>query len=186
MYKRQEHQPTDFRVVGLHKNAPCILGLKVDEQCIKLLPRDKVRRIKDPYVCIAAQASSQAKYWNNGRGWLNVVKHLKTLGYRVLCIDRENNYGMGSRFNIIPYGAEDFTGRRPLQERIDLLYHADFFIGLSSGLSWVANGVGIPVSYTHLRAHETRHDLVCRLLLEKKNSETTRLGMISYAVFRRN
>ena len=32
----------------------------------------------------------------------------------------------------------------------------------------VLNTVG-PVSYTHLRAHETRHDLVCRLLLEKKN-----------------
>src|SRR5450759_5882952 len=31
------------------------------------------------------------------------------------------------------------------------------------------------VSYTHLRAHETRHDLVCRLLLEKKkkNDNTT-------------
>ena len=26
-----------------------------------------------------------------------------------------------------------------------------------------------PVSYTHLRAHETEADLVCRLLLEKKN-----------------
>src|SRR5450756_2061712 len=26
---------------------------------------------------------------------------------------------------------------------------------------------GEAVSYTHLRAHETRHDLVCRLLLEK-------------------
>ena len=26
----------------------------------------------------------------------------------------------------------------------------------------------IPVSYTHLRAHENRQDLVCRLLLEKK------------------
>src|SRR5659263_211658 len=26
----------------------------------------------------------------------------------------------------------------------------------------------VSVSYTHLRAHETRHDLVCRLLLEKK------------------
>ena len=25
-----------------------------------------------------------------------------------------------------------------------------------------------PVSYTHLRAHETRSNLVCRLLLEKK------------------
>ena len=33
-----------------------------------------------------------------------------------------------------------------------------------------------PVSYTHLRAHETRHDLVCRLLLEKKKK-------ISYDVF---
>src|SRR5450756_2966318 len=29
----------------------------------------------------------------------------------------------------------------------------------------------IPVSYTHLRAHETRHDLVCRLLLEKKKKK---------------
>src|SRR5450756_3213939 len=27
------------------------------------------------------------------------------------------------------------------------------------------------VSYTHLRAHETRHDLVCRLLLEKKKKK---------------
>src|SRR5665648_1136346 len=29
---------------------------------------------------------------------------------------------------------------------------------------------GSAVSYTHLRAHETRHDLVCRLLLEKKKT----------------
>ena len=43
-----------------------------------------------------------------------------------------------------------------------------------------------PVSYTHLRAHETRHDLVCRLLLEKKKilslihiSETPRQAEIS-------
>src|SRR5665648_482145 len=30
------------------------------------------------------------------------------------------------------------------------------------------------VSYTHLRAHETRHDIVCRLLLEKKNDQDDR------------
>ena len=44
-----------------------------------------------------------------------------------------------------------------------------------------------PVSYTHLRAHETGRNLVCRLLLEKKKiikiSKPTRLGMISNAVF---
>src|SRR5450759_2925847 len=36
---------------------------------------------------------------------------------------------------------------------------------------WInGHSLGVrPVSYTHLRAHETRHDLVCRLLLEKKN-----------------
>src|SRR5450756_2359537 len=32
---------------------------------------------------------------------------------------------------------------------------------------------GASVSYTHLRAHETRHDLVCRLLLEKKKKKKT-------------
>ena len=30
-----------------------------------------------------------------------------------------------------------------------------------------------PVSYTHLRAHETPEHLVCRLLLEKKKKTTT-------------
>ena len=33
------------------------------------------------------------------------------------------------------------------------------------------------VSYTHLRAHETVLDLVCRLLLEKKNSITDKTQM---------
>eukprot|EP00658_Telonema_sp_P-2_P050768 TRINITY_DN387_c0_g1_i4.p1 TRINITY_DN387_c0_g1~~TRINITY_DN387_c0_g1_i4.p1 ORF type:complete len:125 (+),score=37.62 TRINITY_DN387_c0_g1_i4:89-463(+) len=33
----------------------------------------------------------------------------------------------------------------------------------------------IPVSYTHLRAHETPEHLVCRLLLEKKKKKTKKL-----------
>ena len=37
------------------------------------------------------------------------------------------------------------------------------------------------VSYTHLRAHETVLDLVCRLLLEKKNKTQTQIIMIIYA-----
>ena len=31
--------------------------------------------------------------------------------------------------------------------------------------------ISVPVSYTHLRAHETVLDLVCRLLLEKKKDQ---------------
>src|SRR5450756_248531 len=34
-------------------------------------------------------------------------------------------------------------------------------------LGLIGSGGVHAVSYTHLRAHETRHDLVCRLLLEK-------------------
>ena len=38
----------------------------------------------------------------------------------------------------------------------------------SQGPLWSEGGDRGPVSYTHLRAHETREDLVCCLLLEKK------------------
>ena len=54
-----------------------------------------------------------------------------------------------------------------------------FSVGLNVGepnesiVLVITGGVGLlcallPVSYTHLRAHETVLDLVCRLLLEKK------------------
>ena len=38
----------------------------------------------------------------------------------------------------------------------------------------------VPVSYTHLRAHETVLDLVCRLLLEKKKQKLTTYFYDSY------
>ena len=138
------HQPTDFRVIGLALNIPYILGLDVVERRPILTPSKK-RSIKEPYVCIAAQATSHAKYWNNTRGWMETIDFLKALGYRVLCIDKEKVHGSGRHWHTIPYGCEDFTGSLPLQERVDMLAHADFFIGLSSGLAWLAWGAGTPV-----------------------------------------
>ena len=139
------HQPVDFRVVGLQRNAAHILSLPAEEVRPIILPKNTERVVKEPYVCIATQATSQAKYWNNPGGWISVIKYLKNKGYRVLCIDKDISNGHGSRWNTIPYGAEDFTGALPLQDRVDLLYHADFFVGLSSGLSWLAWGVGKPI-----------------------------------------
>src|SRR5450759_3168984 len=54
-----------------------------------------------------------------------------------------------------------------------LLSTGDVFTFTSTSLALAIGYSGTygdlrPVSYTHLRAHETRHDLVCRLLLEKK------------------
>ena len=131
--------------MGLQNHAAYLLGVEPGELRVKLTPSKQPRQVKEKYVCIAAQATAQCKYWNNAYGWLNTVEYLKKLGYRVLCIDRDAITVSGLHGNSIPYGAEDFTGNRPLQERIDLLYHADFFIGLASGLSWLAWGVGKPV-----------------------------------------
>lgn len=138
------NQPIDFRKVGFHRSAGYILGVDPREAPPRL-NLSAERKITEPYVCIAVQSTCQAKYWNNGHGWSEVVSHLKLLGYRVLCIDRQAHYGQGFVWNHIPYGAEDFTGNHPLQARLDLLAHADFFVGLGSGLSWLAWGAGIPV-----------------------------------------
>lgn len=139
-----DHQPVDFRQVGFHRSAGWILGTDPRESPPRL-NLSAPRIIEEPYVCIATQSTCQAKYWNNGTGWSEVVAHLKTLGYRVLCIDLHAHHGDGFVWNHIPWGAEDFTGRLPLQERVDLLHHASFFIGLPSGLSWLAWACGIPV-----------------------------------------
>jgi len=106
---------------------------------------DDSRPIPEPYVCIGVQSSSQAKYWNNPDGWRGVVKFLKSLGYRVICIDQKPVYGQGLIWNHLPNGAEDETGDHPLAERVRWLKHADFFIGLSSGLSWLAWAAETPV-----------------------------------------
>src|SRR5665648_1184272 len=46
------------------------------------------------------------------------------------------------------------------------------FVATANSILMVgAKPVFAAVSYTHLRAHETRHDLVCRLLLEKKKKK---------------
>lgn len=144
-HKDRDSQPTSWHTVGLQRNVAYILGLEPKEIRTVITPTNKERVIKEPYVCIAAQASAQSKYWNNAVGWMDVNKFLKEQGYRVLCIDRERTYGPGYKPNTIPWGSEDFTGNIPLAERVNMIQHADFFIGLSSGLSWVAWAVGKPV-----------------------------------------
>ena len=54
-------------------------------------------------------------------------------------------------------------------ERINaVLNEKDFSPGKKDRASEIVRAQMTPVSYTHLRAHETPEHLVCRLLLEKK------------------
>ena len=146
-------QPCDFRLVGLHRTAGHILGVDPDEVPPKLVVEDGPPPIDGPYVCIAVQSSTQCKYWNNPAGWSEIVRFLREAGYRVVCIDQKPFHGAGLIWNHIPHGAEDQTGDRPLSERARWLKHAAFFVGLSSGLSWLAWAAGTPVvmisGFTH-------------------------------------
>lgn len=146
-------QPCDFRLVGLHRTARYILGVDPAETAPRLAIPDDTRPIAEPYVCIAVQSSTQAKYWNNPFGWHDIVAFLKGAGYRVVCIDQRAVHGTGVVWNHIPHGVEDQTGDRPLAERARWLRHAEFFVGLSSGLSWLAWAAGTPVvlisGFTH-------------------------------------
>lgn len=151
--KECNQQPTDFRFVGLHRTAGYILGVSPHEEAPRLHLPDESRPIPEPYVCIAVQASTQCKYWNNPTGWQDVIAFLKSKGYRVICIDQKTVHGTGLVWNHIPHGAEDETGNRPLAERARWLKHADAFIGLSSGLAWLAWAAGTKVvmisGFTH-------------------------------------
>ncbi|HEX3984354.1 MAG TPA: autotransporter strand-loop-strand O-heptosyltransferase [Acidisoma sp.] len=148
-----EWQPTDFRHVGLHRTAGYILGVDPTEEAPRITLPDESRPIQEPYVCIAVQASTQCKQWNNPHGWREVIAFLKEQGLRVICIDQKPVTGHGIVWNHIPHGTEDETGDRPLAERARWLRHAAAFIGLSSGLAWLAWAAGCPTvmisGFTH-------------------------------------
>lgn len=147
------YQPCDFRLVGLHRTAGYILGVDPEEARPRVMLADDSRPIEGKYVCIASQSTTQSKYWNHPGGWQAIVQFLKDHGYRVICIDQKATHGSGLVWNHIPYGSEDQTGDTPLVERARWLKHAEFFVGLSSGLSWLAWAMETPVvmvsGFTH-------------------------------------
>ena len=66
--------------------------------------------------------------------------------------------------------ASDVYKRQAIHIAVALAAGADEFISGEKPTKpmFRVKEIVIPVSYTHLRAHETVLDLVCRLLLEKK------------------
>ena len=80
-------------------------------------PRSPDRPIPDRYVCIAAQSTTQAKYWNNPFGWREVISFLKAEGYEVVCIDRAAASGHGLIWNhrITCRMVRGTTGNRPFR-----------------------------------------------------------------------
>ncbi|UPO79562.1 autotransporter strand-loop-strand O-heptosyltransferase [Parasaccharibacter sp. TMW 2.1888] len=138
-------QPNDYRQTGLSHMGAYILGLPPQDRKPRIVVDPGGRPMEEPYVCIGAQASGLSKYWNNPRGWYDLIRFLKEKGYKVVCIDKDRVAGPVTAVRTIPYGAQDETGPRPLTERARWLKHAEFFVGTSSGLSWLAWAAGARV-----------------------------------------
>lgn len=137
-------RPIDHQSLGMQRAVEAILGLPYEDVKCRL-HRGSKRPFPEPFVCISTMATNPGKYWNFPDGWNTIIRFLKKLGYRVLDIDRDSKLTFAGKEYTIPSEAEDFTGLFPIQERLDLLEHAEFFIGLPSGLSWLAWNADIPV-----------------------------------------
>jgi len=115
-----------------------ILGLSYKE--IKpILP--KLGKKKKKMVTIAIHSTAQAKYWNNPTGWQDVVDFLVNKGYEVRLLSREEDGYMG---NLNPKKIKQ-QPPSTTKELIKTIQESEFFIGISSGLSWLAWGSGVPV-----------------------------------------
>ena len=137
--------PVNPKTITLQKVASAILGLEFKEEKPILTFSNTANSYKK-YVCIATQSTAQCKYWNNKAGWEQIIKHLNNAGYDVWCIDRYSSYGNSNKkMNHIPKGAIDKTGDFPLELRMSQIHNAEFFIGLGSGLSWLAWALNKPV-----------------------------------------
>jgi autotransporter strand-loop-strand O-heptosyltransferase len=130
--------PNDYKKQPLQKTATDILGLEYTEIRPKLnlpnLPKKKK-------VGIGFHSTAQAKYWNNPDGWQKVVDYLNSLGYECMIYSKE---GDGYMKNNYPKGITIYKGGN-LQEVIDDLSTCELFIGLGSGLSWLAWACKLPL-----------------------------------------
>jgi autotransporter strand-loop-strand O-heptosyltransferase len=128
--------------LSLQEHMADILNLRIKDEIkpkISFNPKPILMENIGPngYVCIATQTTIQAKYWNYPNGWKNIVNFLNVKGYSVICVDQHRNYGNLVYRNYIPENCIDYTGL-PLKELSNIIYNCSFFIGLDSGLSWLA------------------------------------------------
>jgi len=140
-FEESPQSPVDMKKVSLQQLCAGILGINdfVETRC-KLIVKEKEPKnfsYGRPYVCIGMQSTAQAKYWNYPNGWNEVVDFLSEKGYNIVCIDKHHSFGQGEYFNKSP---ENVIHRheRTIDQTIATLNGAEFFIGLGSGLSWLA------------------------------------------------
>lgn len=122
--------PNDCRKIPLQKVASDILGLDYHENRPNLLDSNNTKLIKEKkYVVITTCSTAQFKFWNKPGGWQEVIDWLLKRGIKTVVIGKTP-----SSFKSVI----NFTGKREIKDLINVIRYSQYFIGLPSGLSWLA------------------------------------------------
>ena len=151
---KTDESPKHPHLVPLQEFGATQLGLEYKElrPLIQNIPNE--RPVNGKYVCISEFASGPIKQWNNPVGWEKLIQMLKSKGYEIISISKEKSELKG---------ITKLNGNRPLSERAWYLKHCDFFIGVSSGLSWLAwasNTKVVMISGVTIKENEFSQDCV--------------------------
>jgi len=116
------------------------------------LPKD-TRPIEKKYITAGIHSTSQLKYWNSPLGgkfqeispyWSQLFKKIRKHNLLPVVVEKDEMFGVPPHRNGLPSSCLKKTGLS-LEDTMTHIYHSEFFIGLSSGLSWIAHALGKPV-----------------------------------------
>ena len=130
-WRKFDNYPTQINLIPLQQTATDILGLNYKEINYSLNFTPKPRTIKKKYVVFGPQSTAGCKEWVFDN-WVILSKMLKELGYEVVILSLKK-YTLDG---VIHNHTKDWS------EIMNVLFHADFFVGLSSGLSWMNWALG--------------------------------------------
>ena len=124
-------EPTLPNTIPLQQSATNILGLDYTEIQPRIDYKVGKRPYEGKYVTIATNSTAGCKFWTK-EGWQSLIDHLHSLGYKVINVSKEKN----------PFKNAKQISDTSMENTMNVIHHSEFFIGLSSGLSWLAWGMG--------------------------------------------
>jgi autotransporter strand-loop-strand O-heptosyltransferase len=161
MYKlgwfyNENKEPVLPNTIPLQQTATNILGLPYKE----IKPRIVNSRVHLAMrqVAIATNSTAGCKFWTR-EAWQEVINYLHGEGYKVINTSLESN----------PFDNCQGLLDTSMTNTMSVIYNSRFFIGLSSGLSWLAWALDVPVimisNFTdadhEFKCHRVTNNRVC-------------------------
>lgn len=113
----------------------------------------KERPIQGKYITMNVHSTSQLKYWNHPKSkrtqpealnWNELCGMIRKKGYTPVVLEKDELFGLSPFYNGLPKKANKKIGL-PIEDLINYIEHSEFFIGLSSGLIWLAHALEKPI-----------------------------------------